>query len=241
MKKLLLTYVLLLALIFSWISSFTQCNPDTIAPTFTVPDNPIFVSTWDSVPTQSEATDLVYPTLEDNCLSPDVPPWYGPTLVTSIFAQTDTSIAYRFYAYDDGINYSPYQFLIYYVDSCLYDTVPPVFIPYPPSQLSFTSILEFQLPEIEVQDNCNYGTLSILINSDSTSVQWIATDPQGNISIANTSVIIEAPSSVSILKESRLEERYEVFDINGKLCKEPLKSGFYIKVFENRVEKIIVR
>lgn len=98
------------------IIGWSQCNPDTQAPTFTVPTYPdtIYPSLQDC-PDYEEVLDLTYATLEDNCLSPDVAPWYGPTMVsTPGWDLTDTSITHRFAAYDDGPNWSDYQTVTFY-------------------------------------------------------------------------------------------------------------------------------
>ena len=46
--------------------------------------------------------------------------------------------------------------------------------------------------------------------------------------------------SIPEIKDNALEASYLIYDLNGRICNEPLKKGLYLKVYENRVKKIIV-
>ena len=131
MKKLLLILVLFNTNFDYRVMAQDPCDPDIEAPTFELPmylTDGITYDCLDSVPLLTgppypDVMDLVFATLEDNCLSPDVPPWYGPTLSAGVLDMTDTSITYTFTGYDDGPNYNTQQITFYFLESCGEDSV----------------------------------------------------------------------------------------------------------------------
>jgi len=99
--------------------SFTVNISDDEAPQYTVPDpcdTLIFPGSIDCIFPDFESVpplynqpgtavaDIVFNTMTDNCLSPDVAPWYGPTMTSGTLDEGEDWITYSFTAYDDEFN-----------------------------------------------------------------------------------------------------------------------------------------
>jgi len=150
MKYLLL--ILFIILSHYYVTAQDECNPDIEAPTFELPmylTEGVVYPCLDSVPPLTDMTDqavmdLVFATLVDNCLSPDVAPWYGPTLSGGTLDITDSSITYTFTGYDDGPNYNTQQITFYFQESC-----------------TALDIIEYQEANFKVYPNPNNGSFHV--------------------------------------------------------------------------------
>ena len=106
MKKLLL--IIALFLTNNLFAQPYDCDPDTAAPTF---DLPYYLADslyqgFENVPTFEWVDDYAFFSMEDDCLSTEWPPWYGPTMTSGIFYEGENFIIYTFTASDDEPNYN---------------------------------------------------------------------------------------------------------------------------------------
>lgn len=254
-----------------------QCDPDTIAPTFELPmylTDGIVYPCLDSVPAlwgppYPDVADIVYGTLEDNCLNPNEPPWYGPSMTSSVLNQTDNSITYTFTASDDGPNYNTQSMTFYFesdcsADPCDNDTTPPIFNPYPPEVITVTSLNDLILPVIEVEDDCSDASLSWVLDNaigceteECYVIEWTAIDESGNVSVAYTIIEISDPLGIEEIEIQSMKvfpnpssgeftvtgvDSWRIYNISGQIVNsEILEPGMYIVKSGSQSTKLIVR
>lgn len=208
MKKILL---LTLSLI-THVALVAQCDPDLSPPTFTLPlelTEGIVYPCLDSVPTHSDITTLVYMTLSDSCMGPNIPPCYcGPTLqsLSEPFELTDTSITYQYIAYDwqDPTlrNWTFYEYITFYFESIsctTIDTIPPT-IQCPETIISDTdfNLCGAIIPNIGFPIvNDNIGILVVVAEElldiypiGTTDIIWIVYDSTYNIASCIQSILV---------------------------------------------------
>ena len=148
MKNYLLLFVLLFSMnIFAQVEPPEGCDNDTIAPTFTLPyyladsiylDSASVPVLWNQAGTA--ISDIAFATLEDNCLSPEWPPWYGPTLTSGYLFCYPNCMTYTFTASDDAPNYNTQQITFHWLEDIVDD------------------IQEYAIEPFSVYPNPCYGT-----------------------------------------------------------------------------------
>lgn len=205
-----LTLIFMLFLIHY--NTYGQCDPDLSPPTFELPlelTEGIVYECFDSVPSHETITDLVYMTLSDSCMGPDIPPCYcGPTMLSMVdpYELTDTSVTYKYQAYDHQDpairNWSEAQFITFYFGAnCMeeIDTIPPV-IECPPTIISDTDpdlcgaiISDIGFPIV----SDNVGVLSVVAEElldiypiGTTDILWFVYDSTYNAAYCNQVILV---------------------------------------------------